>query len=103
MLALALLVVGYISIKSDDKPSVTTSQGGIVTERFDSGIDNENQEFLRVLKNLQNVSLDGSILSSEVFASLVDFGIELTPQPKGRSNPFLPIDSNELSNVATSS
>ncbi len=100
LIGAGVIVIAYIGYQYIKKPAssttnVSTSVGGIVAENFDAGNAGDNQEFLRVLKNLQNVSLDGSILSSSAFTSLVDFGIELTPQPQGRPNPFIPINPNE--------
>ena len=87
-----LAVAGYqFLLKSDGTASPRVSPVGIVTEDFSGGLA-DNQEFLRVLKNLESVSLDGSILTNEAFASLVDFSVQFPDQPKGRVNPFKSIN-----------
>jgi len=93
-LILVFLIIVGIKFLSDDTSSNVASSG-IVSEDFGSSDLSENGEFLRVLKNLESVSLDSSILSSEAFASFVDFSIELKEEPKGRQNPFRPINPLE--------
>src|SRR3989344_2377247 len=99
-----LAFAGYeFFIKSDSANAPnTTIRGGIVTEDFAGAGTAENQEFLRVLKNLESVSLDGSFLSSEAFTSLIDFSVALRDQPKGRVNPFKPINPFDPELVAAS-
>ncbi|HEY4493082.1 MAG TPA: hypothetical protein VJB98_00450 [Candidatus Paceibacterota bacterium] len=93
LVVVVVLIAGAVYVlggKSSDVPA-----DGLVRENFDSVNSGENQEFLRVLKNLENVSLDGSILTTEAFMSLVDFSLQLNPEPTGRANPFRPIDITE--------
>ncbi|HEY9582965.1 MAG TPA: hypothetical protein VJK09_01460 [Candidatus Paceibacterota bacterium] len=92
LILILVVIVGINFLKGNDNNAPTS---GLVTENFDTGNTGENQEFLRVLKNLENVSLDPAILNSEDFRSLVDFSIELAPQPTGRTNPFKPINPLE--------
>ncbi|MBI4155754.1 MAG: hypothetical protein HY507_00800 [Candidatus Zambryskibacteria bacterium] len=49
------------------------------------------QDILTLVEKLKTISIDPSILSSSLFISLKDFGILLTSEPQGRSNPFAPI------------
>jgi hypothetical protein len=51
----------------------------------------EGQEILRVLNSLKAVKMDTEFFDDKVFKSLVDFSVELAPQPAGRFNPFAPI------------
>ncbi|HEY4515235.1 MAG TPA: hypothetical protein VJJ22_03715 [Candidatus Paceibacterota bacterium] len=88
LLVLAFLGLNYLK-SSNTAP---TSAGGLVSENFNNSISSENQDFLRALKNLESVSLDGSMFSSEAFNSLIDFSVTLVPQPVGRPNPFRPIN-----------
>ncbi len=92
-------LAGYQYLKKEQAP--TASVGGIVTENFDSTSSGDNQEFLRVLKNLENVSLDGEFLTSAAFMNLRDFSVELQDQPRGRSNPFRPINPFEADLAAS--
>ena len=90
LVALLLAFVGFNYLKGDEESSPTT---GLVRENFDSSVGGgDNSEFLRVLKNLESVSLDGSFLATEAFTNLIDFSLELTPEPVGRPNPFRPIN-----------
>lgn len=87
-----LIVGGVQYLRGRSVPASTSS---LVSESFQDPNQIENQAFLTALKNLERVSLDGTILSSALFTGLVDFSVELKDQPKGRLNPFKPIDLNE--------
>ncbi|MCI0619678.1 hypothetical protein L0Y40_01430 [Candidatus Wolfebacteria bacterium] len=48
-------------------------------------------DLIVLLGRLQSLSLDSTVFSNPIFRNLVDFGVELVPEPVGRSNPFAPI------------
>lgn len=90
-----LLIAAGIYYMRSSKTAAPAS--GLAVENFDTSAGgSDNQEFLRVLKNLQNVTLDPGVLNDDAFKSLVDFGVELNPEPTGRLNPFKPINPLEL-------
>ncbi len=89
-----LIGAGYKFLIID---KATVAPKSLTAENFDLETKSENQEFLRILKSLENVGLDKSIFSKEAFLSLVDFSLQLGTQPKGRFNPFRPIDLLEIS------
>lgn len=83
LIFVGLLLYWYFFIhKSDSGPVVTSSQELPGTQ---------SSELLNALGNLQNINFDGTIFADPVFLSLTDFSIQLTPQPKGRPNPFAPL------------
>lgn len=90
-IVILLAVIGINYMRGSKKP---TTNSGILTEDFVAG-SGENQDFLRALKNLESVSLDGEVIRSAAFVSLVDFSVALVEQPKGRPNPFRPINPLE--------
>lgn len=51
-------------------------------------------DLLTALGQLQTIRLDTTVFDDPVFESLVDIGTVLAEQPKGRPNPFAPIDSS---------
>lgn len=51
----------------------------------------EGREILNVLNSLKAVKMDIEFFNDKIFKSLVDFSVELAPQPAGRLNPFAPI------------
>ncbi len=69
----------------------------IVSESFDETLSGESQEFIRVLRGLEKVTLDAELFASSAFQSLIDFSLQLQEEPKGRANPFKPIDPTERS------
>ncbi|OHB18660.1 MAG: hypothetical protein A2749_01190 [Parcubacteria group bacterium RIFCSPHIGHO2_01_FULL_45_26] len=91
LVILLILGIKYVSNRSETSQNNQT----IVTETFNNKDSTESDEFLKALRNLEHVSLNGEIFSSPIFHSLVDFGLELEERPKGRDNPFEPIDIDE--------
>jgi len=51
----------------------------------------EGQEILNMLGSLKSVKMDTEFFNDKTFKSLVDFSVEIAPQPAGRFNPFSPI------------
>ncbi len=51
----------------------------------------EDKEVIETLLQLRTISLAGTILTDPAFLQLVDTGTQITPEPVGRPNPFLPI------------
>lgn len=52
-------------------------------------------EFLLVLNQLKKIKVDASFFDDPVFKRLKDFSVTLTPEPKGRSNPFAPLSDQK--------
>lgn len=52
-----------------------------------------SNELLIALTNLNAITLDNSVFSDPVFASLTDMGVVIPPQNVGRRNPFAPVTS----------
>lgn len=80
-----LAVAGYfIFFRGEEEPltsteSIPTVGGELVVE-------------LNRLKALRNI--DGDLFKDPSFKTLVDITQPVTPQPLGRSNPFLPFGAN---------
>jgi hypothetical protein len=51
-------------------------------------------DLLTALRSLRKLTLDDSIFKDKSWATLFDFGQTLSPQPKGRPNPFAPFDAS---------
>lgn len=71
-----------------------------VVESTTSGGSTTGEEIIVLINKLRNSSMDQTIFSSEAFLKLKDFGIVLSPEPQGRSNPFASIGV-ESGSVAT--
>jgi hypothetical protein len=93
LVILFLVIVGVKVIFGKDEPVSTDTL--VVTETFTPEQSGESQEFIRVLRGLEKVTLSGDLFSSREFQSLHDFSLELDEEPKGRTNPFRPIDPTE--------
>jgi hypothetical protein len=61
------------------------------TTATEGGNNQKGRDILALLADLENIRLDESIFSDPVFQSLQDISRELSPEPKGRPNPFAPL------------
>ena len=50
----------------------------------------EVRDIVLILNQLKTISIDDTIFRDPAFVALTDFHREISPQPKGRPNPFLP-------------
>ena len=48
-------------------------------------------EILSTLNQVRNLKIDSEFFRSQAYQSLVDYNVEIIPQPIGRQNPFAPI------------
>ena len=53
-------------------------------------------DLVSLLLTLQSLSLDETLFEHETLTALVDFGVELVPEPIGRPNPFAPLGTGEF-------
>jgi hypothetical protein len=98
LLAIGLLI-GYAVVTDgqNSEGSVSTSLSsligsGALGQIQESDTDLANVEILRILGNIQNISLEDDIFQNPVFRELEDSQFSI-PKPVriGRPNPFLPI------------
>jgi len=57
----------------------------------DTQSQSEAQDLLRMLQNLKNLRLEGTLFANQAFIRLADFSRPLEPQEPGRANPFAPL------------
>lgn len=79
-----VLFLGYLVFFGEDEAAVSDDAGLSAAVR-------DGQEFLMRVRQLDQITLDGSVLSDLRFESLVDFTVQPKPEDVGRDNPFLPI------------
>lgn len=65
----------------------------LVTEQVAAPNEAE-RDLVATLLQLRTVTLDGTIFSDPAFQSLLDYGIEIVPEPVGRTNPFAPLPTS---------
>ncbi len=90
-----ILVLGYLGFNlyiKDPDPSAV----GIQSDEL------AGQDIIILVGRLQNVTIDKTIFTSEVFKSLVDFRVSLFPESQGRINPFASITGENTASVNTS-
>jgi len=82
-------MVGWYTLRGSSAPDAL-----LVTESVGSGAPSEKErDLVATLLQLRAIGLDGTIFSDPAFQSLVDYGIEIVPEPVGRENPFAPLQS----------
>ena len=84
--AVALFVAYSIFVVRDSGESAV-----LVSENERTGrVPSSATELLRVLNDLQNITLDPRFFADEAYRSLRDWSVRLVPEPEGRTNPFAP-------------
>jgi len=86
---IVLLFAAYSALSpSGAEPQGTlVARSAQVSANFQAG-----KEILALLVDLKSIRLDGSLFADPVFQSLEDFSIPIEPEPRGRTNPFAPVD-----------
>ena len=101
LVAIALLVVYSVvnQGEGDTRTNVSQLTSAISNSPSvdDSQVQLANTEILRILGNIQNITLDDDIFSNPVFRDLRDTRFTI-PKPIqiGRPNPFLPIGFDDV-------
>lgn len=112
VLILSALIFGYFSFIGRDENILTdattgkiigNTSGGAAVGSQTNGATEEDEKFVALLNELDQISLDVEFLSSAVFNSLRDFTRALPSQTKGRRNPFAPFSSSSAGNRSSNS
>ena len=85
-LAAFIGIVGWYVLRGD-----TNSGSLLVTEQVAVAPNEAERDLVATLLQLRAVTLDGTIFTDPAFQSLLDYGIEIVPEPVGRENPFAPL------------
>jgi hypothetical protein len=92
LVIVALLFGAYMYIsknKGEEGATSPVTQGD--TGRQANPVASEvGKDLLNTLLQLRSLTLDEKIFANPLFAQLVDFTIQIEPQPIGRPNPFAP-------------
>ena len=90
-LLLIVIVAGYFLFIAD---STTLSLSAPPPPNPE--ISRIERQILTLLSELQDIELRSEIFESQAYESLVDFSVEIVPEPVGRENPFLPSEGSSL-------
>lgn len=85
---LFVLGVSYYAFSSSGSGPAST-----LTTSGNDDVSAASQQLLVVLANLRTIRLDDSIFKDQVFLSLTDYGVVISPENVGRRNPFAPFSS----------
>lgn len=88
VILIALIFIAYsLFLRGEDNDELLVSQGAAHTEGSTGAVS----EFLLLLQTLNRLRLDTSIFNDIAYRSLRDESVELVGQPRGRTNPFAPL------------
>lgn len=102
-----LIYVYFIKGSTPDTASLVSSPGSEVMPSADTSLTTENnsaiaREFLGLLLSVKDIKLNDAIFSDNVFTSLHDSSIILTPDGnEGRINPFAPLGTDATTTTTT--
>lgn len=97
LVILGAVWVYWMATKSSDQLDSGVS---VITDDIDleTGELSRSAQLIRVLENIESIDLSNrSILNNPSFNRLQDYGRMLEDRPTGRSNPFAPIGTANLS------
>ncbi len=83
-----LLWLGYVLFVKDTDEFADGEAGVVVSPEAQL----EAQEFVARLNELKDMDIDSGVTSEEKFKSLEDFRVTIEDEPKGRRNPFAPVE-----------
>lgn len=84
IIIIAFIAYKFLFVDGNSQTSITVDKA--LAEDL-----SESQAIITKLNKLRQLTLDDSIFSNSVFASLINFNRSVQEQVAGRSNPFLPI------------
>jgi hypothetical protein len=89
---IAVIFIAYkifVPQKNKDNTEAIVEETPIsVTSKEDIDI----KEAVITLRKLKRIDIDTKFFSDKPFTNLKDFRVTVLPEPKGRKNPFMPID-----------
>ena len=93
IIILVIIIFGgyFLFFRSDSSSDTSGSLLEVISPTGASVVEND---ILEMLRQLQTIELDGTIFASPAFTTLRDFSVELTDEPIGRSNPFVPVGTD---------
>lgn len=83
-----ILWLGYVVFIQDSDPALTASNAQVNNQAV-----RDAQDFLLKLQQLRTIELEGALFSDPRFNSLIDLRQEVTAEPVGRTNPFVPVEN----------
>lgn len=81
ILAILVVILAFFVYNSFFKSDITTFT-------VDESVKNIGAEIVQTYSKLQSVALDQKLFSSPAYLNLTDFGVSVSSQPVGRTNPF---------------
>ena len=84
-----LIFAYYIFFSGSGTPSTDTSLVSSVSESPADAL--VGGQILTVLSQLKSMQMDTTFFTKPNFVNLIDYSVELAPQPVGRTNPFSPL------------
>ncbi len=96
IIILVVAIILFVLYGMSDKTPETT----LMRSPSSAASSQDEQEILTLLRDVQSITLDGSIFKDPAFASLRDFSREIIVEPAGKENPFdagAPMKSRESS------
>jgi hypothetical protein len=100
------LAGAYYFYQSGSK-TATDATSGVDNSSFDTFSNTEEgdgsvvgADVYSLLGQIQSLKIDPTFFARTVYQSLVDYTVEIPPQPVGRPNPFAPISGSSGSQSA---
>lgn len=96
-LVLSLVIIaglGYVAFSTITAEIPVGEEGVLVAPP-------KGQDILILADKLEDVNIDKTFFSSYLFTSLVDITVPIIEESAGRANPFLPIGTEDVSEISS--
>lgn len=97
LIIIAVFVLGYYLLQPEPESAAGLSPAGFTSSAGITSDAIRSQAFIDLLRDLKQTNIERSFFDTPTFQSLREFGRPLNSQPKGRSNPFAPFGTGNLS------
>ena len=68
--------------------------GGLITVSTTDSTDPSSADIITLLAQMQRIQLDRSLFAGQLYQSLHDFGVTISPEPYGKDDPFASLDGS---------
>ncbi len=92
VIVIALVFLGYWYYAS---PKPASNELLVSSGEVGSTDNSVGKKIISLLSEMQKITIDQSVFGAATFQSLLDFDVDIQPEPIGRHDPFAPIGFEE--------
>ena len=75
--------------------------GGLISVSTTDSADPSSADIVSLLGQMQRIQLDRTLFAGQLYQSLHDFGVTISPEPYGKDDPFASLDGSSAAASAS--